>query len=52
MHIGDAVRLVARLGGHIGRANDPPPGHQIMWQGYAQLRTLCEGFALKDELDG
>jgi hypothetical protein len=19
-----------------------------MWQGYAQLRTLCEGFALKD----
>ncbi|HCZ14522.1 MAG TPA: hypothetical protein DHV85_07965 [Candidatus Accumulibacter sp.] len=40
------MRLVARLGGYLGRANDPPPGHQIMWQGYAQLQTLCDGFCL------
>ena len=32
--LGDAVRLVARLGGYIGRTNDPHPGHPIMWQGY------------------
>ena len=45
-HLGDAVRLVARLGGYLGRNNDPPPGHQLMWQGYTVLQTLCEGFAL------
>jgi hypothetical protein len=25
-NLGDAVRLVARLGGYLGRNNDPPPG--------------------------
>ena len=32
----------------MGRANDPPLGHQIMWQGYSELQTLCEGLALRD----
>ena len=45
--LGDAVRLVARLGGYIGRNNDPQPGHQIMWQGYSQLQSLCEGLSLR-----
>ena len=46
--LGDAVRLVARLGGYIGRTNDPHPGHPIMWQGYSQLQSLCEGLSLRD----
>ena len=46
-HLGDAVRLVARLGGYLGRNNDPPPGHQLMWQGYAVLQMLCLGFSLR-----
>ena len=46
--IGDAVRLVARLGGDMGRAKGPHPGHQIMWQGYSELQTLCEALALRD----
>lgn len=45
--LGDAVRPVARLGGYLGRNNDPPPGHQIMWQGYAVLQMLCLGFPLR-----
>ena len=45
-HLGDAVRLVARLGGYLCRNNDPPPGHQLMWQGYTVLQSLCEGFSL------
>jgi len=45
--LGDAVRLVARLGGHLGRRRDPPPGHQIMWHGYSYLRLMCVGFALR-----
>lgn len=30
--LGDLVFLVAKLGGYMGRAHDPPPGHQIMWR--------------------
>ena len=45
-HLGVAVRLVARLGGYIGRHTDPPPGHEVIWRGHAQLITLCEGFVL------
>jgi hypothetical protein len=46
-NLGDAVRLLARLGGYLGRNNDPPPGHQLMWQGYAVLQILCLGFSLR-----
>lgn len=45
-NLGDAVRLVAKLGGYLDRNNDPPPGHQLMWQGYAKLQMLCEGYEL------
>ena len=44
--LGDAVRLVAKLGGYLGRKNDPPPGHQIIWQGYTLLHAMSMGFAL------
>lgn len=44
--LGEAVKLVAKLGGYLARANDPPPGHQIMWKGYAILQLMCEGFEL------
>ena len=47
VQLGDAVRLVAQIGGYLGRRGDSPPGHQLMWQGYSQLRFMCEGFALK-----
>lgn len=45
--LGDAVRLTARIGGYLGRTRDPPPGHQLMWRGYARLQDWCEGFALR-----
>lgn len=47
----DAVRLVARIGGYLGRNNDPEPGHQLMWEGFSQLLLMCEGFALRDSDD-
>jgi hypothetical protein len=46
--VGIAVRLVARLGGYLDRTRDPPPGHELMWRGYATLMLLCQGFSLKD----
>ena len=34
--LGEAVELVARLGGWLGRPREPP-GAQLMWHGYTQL---------------
>ncbi len=44
--VGDAVQLVANMGGYLGRKKDPPPGHQILWQGYSVFQIMCEGFSL------
>ena len=37
--LGEAVQLVARLGGYLNRKHDGPPGHQIIWDGYARLSS-------------
>lgn len=47
--LGEAVRLVAKIGGYLGRNNDPPPGHQLLWQGYTEFQFMCIGFALLEE---
>lgn len=46
--LGEAVILVAKIGGYLDRKNDPPPGHQILWHGYAKLQTMSTGFALSE----
>ena len=43
--LGDAVALVARLGGWLGRTRDPP-GAQLMWHGYTQLVAMAFAFEL------
>ncbi len=47
--LGEAVTLVAKIAGYLGRANDPPPGHQLLWQGYAEFQFMCLGFALLED---
>jgi len=42
----DAVLVVAKLGGYLGRKNDEPPGHQLMWYGYVEFRSMTAGYAL------
>jgi len=49
MLLGEAVQLVARIGGHLGRKKDLPPGHQTMCRGYAALQLLCTGFLLLED---
>jgi len=44
--VGEAVLLVAKIGGYLGRNSDPPPGHQLLWQGYTEFQFMCLGFAL------
>lgn len=36
------------MGGYLGRKHDPEPGYQVMWQGYAYLQLMCEGFKLAE----
>jgi hypothetical protein len=31
---------VARLGGYLARANDPPPGNTVMWRGMSRLTDI------------
>ena len=45
----EAVRLVAKIGGYLGRNNDPPPGHQLLWRGYMEFQFMCLGFALLED---
>lgn len=47
--LGDAVHLVARLGGYLGRKNDYPPGHEAIWVGYTQLEAMAKGVILERE---
>ena len=49
LRLGDAVQLVANIGGYLGRNNDPPPGHQHLWRGYTEFQFMCLGFALLED---
>ena len=41
--LGDAVRLVAHLGGYRARKHDPDPGRQVMWHGQTRLGSAAMG---------
>ena len=47
--LGEAVRLVARIGGYLDRGNDPPPGHRLIRRGLTRLMFICEGISLCDD---
>ena len=34
---------IARLGGYLARANDPPPGNIVMWRGLSRLTDIGMG---------
>lgn len=46
--VGEMIRLIAQLGGYLGRKNDPPPGMKCLWIGMARAAD----FALCWELFG
>ena len=39
---------IAKLGGYLARAKDPPPGNTVIWRGLARLTDILLGFELKD----
>jgi len=40
----EAVRMIGRLGGHLGRKCDGMPGVRSLWRGWRDLQLLVEGF--------
>ena len=42
----EAVRMIARLGGFLARKGDGDPGPEVLWRGFAKLRTLTEAWRL------
>jgi len=39
------ITKVARLGGYLARASDPPPGNIVMWRGLSRFTDIELGFA-------
>ena len=42
----EAVRLIARLGGFLGRKGDGEPGMQTLWRGWTRLADLTEMYRI------
>ena len=42
-----AIIKIARLGGYLDRAKDPPPGNIVMWRGLSRLTDIALGATLK-----
>lgn len=43
---------VARLGGYLARANDPPPGNTVMWRGLTRLTDIGFGATVGAKIVG
>lgn len=46
LSVQDFWRQLAKLGGWLGRKNDPPPGWLALWRGWLHLDLLAQGAAL------
>lgn len=49
--LGEALYLIALLGGYMGSRSNPQPGWLILWRGYERLCERVEGFLLARSLD-
>jgi hypothetical protein len=44
--LGEAMQLIGKLGGHLGRKRDGPPGIKTLWRGLTRLSDLATGWCL------
>jgi hypothetical protein len=44
--LGQAMRMVGAIGGHLGRKNDGPPGTEVLWRGLQRLDTAKEMYVI------
>lgn len=43
---------VAKLGGHLARNSDAPPGNMVLWRGISRLTDIQLGFELHRKVVG
>ena len=44
--LGQAMRMVGMIGGHLGRKNDGHPGTEGLWRGLQRLDTAVEMYVI------
>lgn len=50
--LSDYIIKIAKLGGYIGRALDPPPGNKVIWKGMERLADILIGVEVGMKLVG
>ena len=50
--LSDYMIKLAKLGGYLARAHDPPPGNTVMWRGLSRLTDIRIGMTIGAELVG
>lgn len=48
----DYLLKLAKLGGHLSRAHDPPPGNLVIWRGLRRVTDIQIGFLLGANICG
>lgn len=46
------INTLAKLGGYLARASDPPPGNMVIWKGLSRLTDIQVGFNLAMKIVG
>ena len=49
-HLSRYITKVARLGGYLARAKDPPPGNIVIWRGLSRLTDITIGFQMAKDV--
>jgi hypothetical protein len=52
MSVKEFLYGVARLGGHLGRRGDGPPGWLTLWRGWSNLQLLIQGAEVFRQFSG
>jgi hypothetical protein len=45
-NLNEAIALLGRLGGHLGRSGDGSPGSEVLWRGMTRLADISEAYRL------
>jgi hypothetical protein len=49
--LNEAVKWISKLGGHLGRASDGPPGLKTVWLGYQRLCDATNIYAIFNKIN-
>jgi hypothetical protein len=50
LSIHDFCMALAKLGGHLNRKHDGPPGWLVLWRGWTKLQPMVEGLGVREAM--